>query len=71
MDLTWCIVIIPGILLIGYIWGRRFGVQEGIKIGRALAPLELRQQSLEKGYCILCKEPSRVGRICPPPLLML
>ncbi len=71
MGFTGYIIVALGILLIGYIWGRRLGLQEGIKLGRVLAPLELRQQSLEKGYCLLCQEPSKAEKIYPPPSLML
>lgn len=50
-------------LLIGYKWGKRDGMvyiarQHVVKI-----PLVLRQQSLDKGYCILCHQPKKKRNI--------
>lgn len=55
MSLVWVICIALGALLAGYAWGHHQGLQEGTKLGRSLAPLELRQRSLEMGYCLLCQ----------------
>jgi len=44
------------LLLIGYCWGKKVGHREGYQEGLAHLPLSLRQQSLEQGYCVLCKE---------------
>jgi hypothetical protein len=41
--------------LVGYFLGKRLGREEGREEGRALAPLLLRKQSLEQGYCALCR----------------
>jgi len=41
-------------LLIGYLWGRNDGKQEGFTLGFAYAPLEMRRQVLIKGTCITC-----------------
>jgi hypothetical protein len=41
-------------ILIGYIWGRRSGLQEGFRQGLAFGPLEVRRQSLSAGYCSIC-----------------
>lgn len=71
MDLAWFIVLALGLLLGGYIWGRRLGLQEGIKLGHTIAPLKMRQESLEKGYCLLCKEPLDRENIYPSSSLML
>ncbi len=71
MGFAWIIVFVLVVLLIGYIWGRRLGIEEGIKLGRALAPLELRQQSQEKGYCLLCTEPKKAMEVYHPPSYML
>lgn len=46
-------------LLVGYIWGKHDGLVCGKQQGAVSIPLQLRQQSLEKGYCILCKKPKR------------
>jgi len=43
-------------LLVGYIWGKRDGIVCGNQQGAVSIPLLLRQQSLEKGYCILCNK---------------
>jgi hypothetical protein len=43
-------------LLIGYIWGKRDGVICGNQQRTVSIPLLLRQQSFEKGYCVLCHE---------------
>jgi hypothetical protein len=46
-------------LLVGYIWGKRDGLLRGNQQGEVSIPLLLRQQSLEKGYCILCNKPRK------------
>lgn len=42
--------------LLGYILGKRNGWQEGYREAEAIVPLDIRQQSLEKGKCIICDE---------------
>lgn len=41
-------------LLAGYTWGRRSGLDEGQKLGRTAAPIELRQFALEHNLCPIC-----------------
>ena len=41
--------------LIGYISGKRAGRKIGQQEGTALAPLLLREQSFDRGQCILCQ----------------
>lgn len=50
------VIIMIVLLLIGYCWGKRVGRQEGYQEGLVHLPLALREQSLEQGYCALCKE---------------
>jgi|GEM_PF-5345197 len=38
----------------GYAAGRRRGKREGAVEGARYAPLELRRQTWEKGYCVIC-----------------
>jgi len=65
------IVIGLGMLLLGYIWGRRWGVREGIRLGQTQAPLELRRASLERGYCLLCGDRVKTAEVYHSSLLML
>ncbi|HHW92386.1 MAG TPA: hypothetical protein GX735_06825 [Firmicutes bacterium] len=58
-------------LLLGYIWGRRFGIREGKRLGQSQAPLELRRASLERGYCLLCGERPKTAEVYHSSLLML
>jgi hypothetical protein len=50
------LITIVSALLVGYIWGKHdrglYKKQQWI----VRIPLLLRQQSLEKGYCVLCNE---------------
>lgn len=46
-------------LLIGYIWGKRDGVICGYQQKTVSIPLLLRQESFEKGYCVVCHEPKK------------
>lgn len=39
----------------GYLIGYYFGYKDGIRKGKVEAKLSLREESLQKGYCILCK----------------
>lgn len=54
-------------LLVGYIWGRKEGKQEGFSLGFTYAPLEMRRQVLLKGICLICghkigdEEPGKTG----------
>lgn len=50
-------------LFVGYIWGKHKGMLYGNQQGLVSVPLLLRQQSLEKGYCILCNKPKRKRKI--------
>ena len=43
-------------LLIGYIWGRRIGTGEGFNQGLVTAPMQIREESLLEGKCIICNE---------------
>jgi hypothetical protein len=43
-------------LLIGYIWGRKIGNQEGFNQGLASAPMHIRERSLLEGKCLICNE---------------
>lgn len=56
MSVKWVIGLIIGTMLLGYACGRRVGLKEGHKVGFTLAPIVLRQKSLENGYCVLCSE---------------
>ncbi|ADL12684.1 hypothetical protein [Acetohalobium arabaticum] len=44
------------ILGVGYLIGYYFGRQDGIKKGRVKTEISLREESLQKGYCVLCKD---------------
>jgi hypothetical protein len=41
-------------LFIGFVWGKAVGKQLGKQLMKTALPLQIRQQSLEKGYCIFC-----------------
>ncbi|MGM0470740.1 MAG: hypothetical protein ACQEQI_00425 [Bacillota bacterium] len=47
------ILIVSG-LIISYNLGYYYGKRRGIKRGKELSALELREESLTKGYCLLC-----------------
>jgi hypothetical protein len=51
--ISWIIVTLSS-LLCGYIWGKSVGNKLGKQVTTAVIPLALRQQSFEKGYCVLC-----------------
>ncbi len=51
--ISWIIVTVS-CLLCGYIWGKAVGNKLGKQVTTAVIPLVLRQQSFEKGYCVLC-----------------
>lgn len=42
--------------ILGYICGKYYGKIRGYAEGKSVAPLLLRQISLEKGYCALCTQ---------------
>ena len=50
------VILIVSTLLLGYLWGKHDGLVEGYKRGTVDLPLLLREQSLERGYCVLCNE---------------
>lgn len=41
-------------LFLGYAAGRRTGLMQGQRIGKAQAPLSLRRQALKNGQCPVC-----------------
>lgn len=45
--------------LFGYCLGKRLGYECGLQEGKSIAPLLLRQQSYQEGYCVLCRESGR------------
>jgi hypothetical protein len=42
------------VFVLGYRLGRRYGKDEGQKIGMARAALDLRRTALEQGQCPIC-----------------
>jgi hypothetical protein len=54
------IIFLVGIL-IGYNLGFKKGKEKGKAIGLNEAPLIILEESLKKGYCILCKEQKLTG----------
>ncbi|MCK4258325.1 MAG: hypothetical protein KAX49_05070 [Halanaerobiales bacterium] len=42
------------IFLVGFMLGRKVGLEEGEKTGLKKAPLEIKCRSLEMGECIIC-----------------
>ena len=59
------LILIISTLLLGYLWGKHDGQVEGYERATATLPLVLRQQSLEQGYCLLCREATREDEISP------
>ena len=57
--MLWTGIVMVLTLLGGYIWGKRDGMVSVNQQSLVNAPLLLRQQSLVKGYCILCHEPKK------------
>jgi hypothetical protein len=55
------IIFVLGIMLTTYRWGKCRGAAQGYKAGMAAARFDIRQESLEKGYCILCKNPNQAA----------
>ncbi|MDR3563515.1 MAG: hypothetical protein P4N59_19060 [Negativicutes bacterium] len=51
--------------LFGYFVGKRLGSETGFAEGQALAPLLLRQKSLNQGYCALCQESQQQIKTSP------
>jgi len=49
------IIISSVFILIGYATGRRVGIKEGIKKGRALNSISFKLESYYKDICPLCK----------------
>ena len=50
--------------LLGYIIGKRYGWEQGYNKAQAVVPLEIRQQSFEKGKCVICEELWNDARKC-------
>ena len=48
------VFVVLAALLIGYATGRRYGLVQGRRLGRAQAPLFLRRQVLATGHCPIC-----------------
>ncbi|CUH94197.1 hypothetical protein P22_0263 [Propionispora sp. 2/2-37] len=42
--------------IVGYFLGKHYGYVSGYQQGAAEAPLKLREESLERGICMLCRE---------------
>lgn len=49
------LIVILAVFVIAYELGKRRGWQDGFAQAEALAPLRLRQESLERGRCCLCQ----------------
>lgn len=54
------IIIILGAFLAGYVLGKHYGRQTGYEEGQSSMPLQLRQESLEQGFCVLCQAPQNI-----------
>lgn len=54
VPVSWVLLMILTVLLIGYATGRRQGVRWGRNLGRAESSLTLRQESLRTGICKIC-----------------
>lgn len=52
---TYLAIVIVVAFLAGYVSGKRYGWQKGYNKAQAVVPLEMRQQSLEQGRCIICE----------------
>jgi hypothetical protein len=50
------VVLVLIFFLLGYMFGKRIGQQNGFEVGRTSTALILRQQSYEQGYCVICRE---------------
>lgn len=57
--MLWTGIIVIMALLSGYIWGKRDGIISVSQQNLLSTPLLLRQESFEKGYCILCHKPRK------------
>lgn len=42
--------------IVGYLLGKHYGYVAGYQQGTAEVPLKLREESLERGICVLCNE---------------
>jgi len=49
--------------LAGFAVGRRLGYRDGMKYGRSLNKLELREHSLRQGYCLVCDDGRETSRL--------
>ena len=54
----WSLIVLSGLFFfcIGFAWGRRYGLQEGMLLGHKEAPILLRRASLLAGHCLLCQQ---------------
>ena len=54
----WSLICLSGLcfLCLGFAWGRRCGLREGVLLGQREAPLLLRRDSLLAGHCLLCQQ---------------
>ncbi|AIF51699.1 hypothetical protein UFO1_2152 [Pelosinus sp. UFO1] len=48
------LIVVVSALLVGYVWGKHDKVIHQTKQLEVSIPILLRQQSLERGYCLLC-----------------
>ena len=55
----WFLLSLLVALLVGFASGRRMGFRSGLNEGRALARIELREQSLRRGVCPICDRADR------------
>lgn len=52
-------ILVLAFFLFGFCCGKIYGRNRGYQLGITDAPLILRQESLEKGYCTLCGKEKR------------
>ena len=56
MESSWLVLLAVTAFLMGYVYGKQAGIKKGYKAGCAETPIVLRQLSLEKGVCCLCRQ---------------
>ncbi|MBP2635917.1 MAG: hypothetical protein H6Q72_1824 [Firmicutes bacterium] len=52
---TYLTIVILVAFLAGYVLGKHCGWHKGYNKAQAVVPLEMRQQSLEQGRCVICE----------------